>query len=297
MSEKNAALAQARVNNVTQYFMEKVAEQVDTLPDVIGSGEAKRLTANLVIRGNSALEECGADWSKVDAAKFMMDCVRMVTLGLDAGNNECYAIPYNNKKSGKVELQCSPSAKGYQKLALLYSVGKKIIDFSCFTIKEGDTFTVKRTPGNDIWTYEEDVFGSGKRKGYVTIVTYEDGTSKIMTHSLEDIEKRRNASKAPNSPAWTKWYDEMAQAKAIRRHATRISIKLPDGAGKALKEMEDQAAEQEMKDVTPETIALPEMENNSGENVEAQEEAPAMIKAPAFAGGQYAFTDESWMEG
>lgn len=297
MSEKNTALAQARVNSVTQYFMSKVAEQVATLPDVIGSGEAKRLTANLVIRGNSALEENGKDWSKVDASKFMMDCVRMVTLGLDAGNNECYAIPYNNKETGKVELQCSPSAKGYQKLVLLYSVGKKIIDFSCFTIKEGDTFTVKRTPGNDIWTYEEDVFGSGQRKGYVTIVTFEDGTSKVMTHSLEDIEKRRKASKVPNGPAWTKWYDEMAQAKAIRRHATRISIKLPDGAEKALKEMEDQAAEQEMKDVTPETIALPEMENNSSETAQPQEEAPATVKAPENSGEQYAFPDESWMEG
>lgn len=294
-NEQNTALAQARVNNVAKYFMDQVSRYVQSLPDVIGGGEAGRLTANLVIKASSMLEEQGKDWSNVDAAKFMMDAIKMVTMGLDAGNNECYPIPYNNNKTGKVELQCSPSAKGYQKLAIQYAVGKKIAAFSCYTIKEGDKFTLKRTPGNDIWEYAEDLFGSGKARGYVTIVDYADGTSQVMTHSIEDIEKRRKASKAPNSPAWTKWYDEMAHAKAIRRHATRISLKLPDGVKKAMDEVE----EQEMKDVTPETIELelPAVQPAPETHIEVDPEPvriePVQQEEPEFP--DQLPLDESWM--
>lgn len=291
---QNAALEQARVNQVAKVFTDRVKKYIENLPDIIGRGEAARLTTNLVIKANAVLEEQGKNWSHVDAAKFMMDAVKMITMGLDAGNNECYPIPYYNNSTKKIEMQCSPSAKGYHKLVMQYAVGRNISSFNCYTIKEGDKFTIRHVAGNDIWSYEEDIFGSGKTKGYVTIVNFVDGTSQVMTHSLDDIEKRRKASKAPNSPAWTKWYDEMAHAKAIRRHASRIAIMLPDGAQKVWDEVE----EQEMKDVTPDTIALPEFDKPIPEQLCEPEADPTPVEPMPQEEPDYMDQlpiDEAWM--
>ena len=65
-----------------------------------------------------------------------------------------------------------------------------------------------------MWSYEEQPFSSGEVAGYVTIAVYEDGTSSVMTHTTDDIEKSAKASKAPNSPAWKNWYTEMALAES-----------------------------------------------------------------------------------
>ncbi len=243
-------LQQAQNNSVQSYFVNQVGNYLKDLPDVIGEGEGRRLAFNLVVRSAAALEAGGYTWQDVDIKKLTMDYVRMVTLGLDASNDECYPIPYRNTKTKKVELQCEPSAKGLKKLVMQYAVGRKIIDFRAFAIREGDSFRLTRTPGDDKWEYQEAIFGSGKVLGYVTIIIYEDGSSNVMTHSLEDIEARRQASKSPNSPAWKNWPIEMALAKATRRHCKAISIKLPDAQAKALDAV-DQQEMKEVQDVAP----------------------------------------------
>jgi len=249
------AVKQAVNNTVIGYFANEVSKFVRTMPDIISASEARRLTMSLVIKASSALEEAQLPWNKVDTKKFVNDTVRLVTMGLDAGNNEAYAIPYKNPKTGKIDLQCMASSKGLQKLVELYAI-KPIKDFRSFMIKEGDNFTVTHTSAGDSWVFEEDVFGTGKVRGYVTIVIYEDDICNVMTHSKADIDKRRAASKAPNSPAWTKWYDEMAMAKAVRRHCNKISIRMPSEVKAAFDALDEEESEQITKDATPPTIAL-----------------------------------------
>ena len=259
------------------YFANEVSKFMRTMPDIMSDSEARRLTTSLVIKASSSLEEAKIPWNKVDQPKFVNDAIRIVTMNLDAGNNEAYAIPYNNPKTGKVDLQCMPSAKGLKKIVELYSV-KPIRDFREFVIKEGDIFKVSHTPIGDSWEYDEDVFGSGKTRGYVTIVTYEDDVCNVMTHSKADIEKRRQASKAPNSPAWKNWYDEMALAKATRRHCGKITTKMPSAIQDAFDAVDDAEAEQVTKDVTPPTIGI-DMGHPAGDQIvqepqEAQEPIP-----------------------
>lgn len=247
-------LQETKINRLAMSFANSIEKSISEATSSIDSAEAKRLTISLFVAGNSALENQGIPWSAVDTNKFAVDALRIVTLGLDASNSEAYAVPYKNPKTGKVDLQCSASAWGLKKLVQQYSIGKPIDDIKAFAIKEGDNFTIKRTPKDDIWSFEEDVFGEGKVRGYVTIITYTDGTSNVMTHSKADIEKRRSASKAPNSPAWTKWYDEMAIAKAVRRHCKKIAYRLPYDKEKAFNDLDDEKdverAVTEMKDVT-----------------------------------------------
>ena len=249
------ALQQSINNQVAGYFANEVSKYIRTMPGIMSDSEGRRLTMALVNIASSALEEAQLEWKNVDTKKFVDDTVRLVTMGLDAGNNEAYAVPYKNSKTGKIDLQCMASAKGLQKLVMMYAV-KPVFDFRPFVIKEGDSFKVTHTSAGDTWEYEEDVFGTGKTRGYVTIVIYEDGNCNVMTHSKADIEKRRAVSKAPNSPAWTKWYDEMAMAKATRRHCNKIAIKMPSEVKAAFDSLDDEEAEQVTKDATPPVIAL-----------------------------------------
>jgi len=257
----------------------------------MSDSEGRRLTMSLVIKASTALEEANLDWKNVDAKKFVNDTVRLITMGLDAGNNEAYAIPYKNPKSGKIDLQCMASSKGLQKIVELYSINP-IVYFRSFVIKEGDDFQLTHTPTGDTWEYQEDVFGTGKTRGYVTIVLFEDGVCNVMTHSKADIEKRRSASKAPNSPAWTKWYDEMALAKAVRRHCNKIAIRMPSEVKAAFESLDDEEAEQNTKDATPPTIAIdagpvmtptpePEGQEPSEDSPEPDPVAPTPAPEPA----------------
>jgi len=271
------------------YFSNEVSKFLRTMPEVISDSEGRRLTMALVIRANAALEEAQLPWSKVDAKKFINDITRVVTMGLDAGNNEAYAIPYKNPKTGKIDMQCMASAKGLQKLVMLYSV-KPLFDFRSFVIKEGDSFRVTHTSAGDVWEYDEDVFGEGKTRGYVTIAIYEDTNCNVMTHTKGDIEKRRQASKAPNSPAWTKWYDEMALAKAVRRHCNKIPIRMPSEVRAAFDAIDDEEAEQITKDATPPVIAL-----ESGPPAEPEEQDDHVEQDPGPDAPFLDPNDTSWM--
>ena len=268
----------SRLNRMATQIAETVMKGIDVNNGVVSAGEAKRLALNLFVRANAALEESKivldggrpAGWGDVDAPKFVMDAMKIVSIGLDAGNNEAYAIPYRNTKTGRVELQCSPSAWGLRKLVIQHSIGKPISDIRPFIIREGDRFTVRHTPKDDIWELSSDPFNSGEILGYVTIALYEDGTSQVMTHTLDDIKRLREASKSPNSPAWTKWGPEMAIAKAIRRHAKRITWKLPQSAQDAFNALE-----------SDEAAATLEIEANAGTQVVDLTPAPrAEIETP-----------------
>lgn len=282
MTQPNAQLQRASIKSAATFFAAQVAKLINEMPGLLADAEARRLTTNLVIKAQATMEEANGGpitWEQIDASKFVMDAVKVVTLGLDAGNNECYPIPYRNTTTKKYELQCSPSAKGMIKLILQYAAGnKRVTDFRGYVIKEGDKFTLKHTPGNDIWEYDQDIFGEGKTKAYITIAMYDDGTSFVMPHTKQDIEKRRAASKSPNSPAWTKWYDEMAMAKATRRHCNQIPMQMPRAVQEALDALDDDAPT--TKDITPPTIALPQPEPTTEPQEAPQDQEPELEKAP-----------------
>jgi recombinational DNA repair protein RecT len=228
------------------------------MPGIVSSPEAMRLTTNLCLKIQAVMDEAKDpfSWEDINSAKFVTDAARLAMLGLDAMMNECYPIPYKNPKTKQIDMDCKPSSKGLVKLLLTYTAGTKpVTKFQRLVIHEGEKFKIKRVPGNDIWEYEEDVFSEKKTIGYVTIASFEDGTSSVMAHSKADIEKRHKASKSPDSPAWLKWYDEMALAKAARRHINEIPMALPKLLTEALETLDDDD-EVPMKDVTPPTIAL-----------------------------------------
>lgn len=280
-------------NNLQQYatnFAVRISEQITDmgLGSYIKTAEQKLLAFNLYVKGNAALEEANLKWNQIDGHKFMAGTIDAVLNGLNAENNEVYTIPWRNPKTGLYDLQVTTSAWGYRKIAIESCVGKKLVDIQPFVIREGDSVTLHRKPNNDEWELNVDPFSEAEIKGYLTIATYEDGTSQVMTHTLGDIEKRKQASKAANSPAWRNWPVEMAIAKAVKRHSKRI----PKSRKPVLEERLDQISfdkseaiiAEAYSEVTEEIKELPTETIDAGEFLgeikqESKQEEPAEVEA------------------
>ena len=239
------------------YVQKNVQGAIAQMPDLINASEATRLTLNI---WSAALDSIANsrkpfEWTQDGIRGFITQAIKYVALGLDAVNNEIYVFPYGN------QMTITPSAHGLVKLAKEYAVGdRKILDILPFVIRKGERFAVTYGAKTDEWEYHNILFNDAEPLGYVTVLVYDDGTSRVMEHTLQDIAKRRKASKAPNSPAWTQWEIEMSKTKAVRRHATTVNIKLrPELEKVGVKRFDDLPDIDDLKDVTPDVIELPEV--------------------------------------
>ena len=193
----------------------------------VSQDTAEQLALGAVIAAETAIEnsKTGVTWKKVDTGKFVADVFRMIGYGLDFANKEVYVVPYRNPSTGLFDLTTPISADGLVKLARKYSI-KPIGDFFRFIVRDGDEISLSYGTKPD-WTYKPVLFKEGTVLGYLTVINYEDGTCNPLITTKEEVERRRAKSKAPNSPAWTDFYDYMALAKATRRHMKLLSIDLP----------------------------------------------------------------------
>lgn len=261
---------------MTQYFQEQVGRAVASMPELISSSEAKRLTLNLVVAAQNSIEKDGNKfkWTNGNISDFLSQLIMHVTAGLDAANNEVYAYPYKNK------MAVMPSYKGYRKMVKEHAVGTPVTDILCFVVREGEKFHVRYGRDGDDWDYESIPFNTAPVVGYVTVALYEDGTSRVMEHTLEDIEKRMKANPAGTSPAWKNWPIEMGKAKAIKRHAKTIDIRLRPEVERVANIIDEDDFES-FKDVTPPMIMLPEgfeEEIEEEETIPEPEPAPVVVK-------------------
>lgn len=211
--------------SMTDYFQEQVLQAVATMPDFVTTSEARRLTLNIVVAAQDSIEKTQRSknpfaWSQKNIPDFITQMVKAVTAGLDASNDEVWVYPYGQK------MTVSPSYRGYLKMVKEHSIGKEVKDMLVFVVREGETFSVKYGVHTDDWEYDSKMFNDAPPLGYVTVLVYEDGTCRVMEHTLMDIEKRKRANPMGESPAWKNWPVEMAIAKAIKRHARTVNLRL-----------------------------------------------------------------------
>lgn len=123
-----------------------------------------------------------------------------------------------------------------------------------------------------------------------------------MEHTLADIaaRKAKAGSGKGTSPAWEQWPIEMAKAKAIKRHARTVNIKLkPELEKVGVQHMEDLPDFEQIKDVTPDVIELPEVAESEPEKVTAEVEVMPDEDVPlpfGYGDSGQGQIDESWMK-
>lgn len=155
--------------------------------------------------------------AKFGKPQIMAGLMKGAFLGLDFMSKECYLIPYGN------QLQYQTSYTGDVKLAIKYST-KPIKKIESAIVREGDEFTTWTENGVTKYSYKPITFNNKSIIGAFAACIYEDGDQIVEMMSVEDLENTRSASKAKNSPAWTRFTSEMYRKTVLRRLCKRIPI-------------------------------------------------------------------------
>ena len=153
--------------------------------------------------------------------------VQSAHFGLDFLNNEAYLIPYKEK------LDFMPSYKGLVKLCMRYST-RPIKTIYAKLVKEGDTFEESVVNGEPSIDFHPKPFNDGKIIGAFAVCLYKDGGMVYESMSLADLEQCHKSSKAPGSPAWSKFRGEMFRKVVLRRLSKQIPIDIDEKLAEAM---------------------------------------------------------------
>ena len=164
-----------------------------------------------VLQDTKGIEQC----QPITVARTML---KGAFLGLDFFNKECYAIPY------KDNLQFQTDYKGEIKLAKKYSFNP-IKDIYAKIVRQDDDFQEAIVNGQQTINFTPVPFNNGEIIGAFAVCLFQDGSMLYETMAKQEIEStRKNFSKAPNSPAWTKTHGEMYKKTVLRRLCKLIEL-------------------------------------------------------------------------
>ena len=193
-----------------------IVEIQDALPNAIGK-HAKEMAIQFVKTGyaaisqNPTLQQC-----TIKSLIRSMQQSASVNLPIDK-RQLAFFVPYKNK--GVMEAQLQISYLGLMELA--YRSDKvKSITANCIYESERDNVKIKRVDGR---FYVEHPFSfeqpTGKMIAVYATAEVEGIPPQTVVLRKEEVERYRSKSKAPDSPAWTDFYDAMAKKTAIRQLA------------------------------------------------------------------------------
>lgn len=104
----------------------------------------------------------------------------------------------------------------------------------------------------------------GELIGVYAVAKQEDDV-KIVTMSINDIDRARAASKSPGGKAWSEWYDRMAEKSALHRLRKRVGL-VDDESEEALKKLDDEFEDDAPVDRSTGEIRQPEMPSQPTES-------------------------------
>ena len=187
--------------------------RVDLAPMLAESGQSfdrLRTVFMTAVQQNPDILECSEISIKREIRKCAAD-------GLVPDNKEAAMIPY------KGELQYQPMVLGIIKR--VKELGG-VFSIVCKLVHEKDEFVLDEADPDSL-SHKADPFSKDRGEVVGGYAIFRDDQKRVMhleTMSVEDFEKVRKASKAPNSPAWRDWRNEMYRKAVLRRGAKYISI-------------------------------------------------------------------------
>ncbi|WP_061317507.1 RecT family recombinase [Clostridium botulinum] len=216
MVNTKAVLLQETANNLNTLL----AAKAKALPKTFNK---TRFLQNCmtVLQDTRNIEKCNS----TSVARTML---KGAFLGLDFFNKECYAIPYNDYKTGKCHLEFQTDYKGQRKLMKQYSV-RPIKDIYAKVVREGDEFEEIIDKGIPTINFKPKSFSNEKIIGVFAVALFEDDGLLYETMSAEDVEKikvgfAKKDREGKYSKAWTTTPEEMYKKTVIRR--LRKSVEL-----------------------------------------------------------------------
>ena len=217
------AVARQQPTNVADALKTSKAAISRALPDGF-TGGAERF-ARLVltaVRLEPKLNQC-TPMSVLGAA------MQAAQLGLEPGVlGQAWLIPYRNRDTGHLEASFQLGWRGLVALA-----GRSGFLLSGGAVRPGDVFDYELGIHQRL-RHVPDPYIEGDRPGELWWSIARDRETSVVAAiavlNRAQVEKRRKASKSPDSPAWRNWYDEMALGKAAREACRFLPLSVEMGA-------------------------------------------------------------------
>ena len=273
----NQSIAKAPI----AWSLELIKNFSEKNPGLMQSDVAQRCAMSAVSKVIDFMTEQRMSWDVIDTSRLSRILLRLAVLGLDADAGDWYAYSRLNSKTNLQQFEPAPSYNGERKLRIKYSIGSfgKIKDIQAITIRKGDKLVIKRDlmgRCKDV-DYEPIPFNKEEIIGYLGVTYFEDGTTTIKEFTPEKIETYHKAN--PNkSPAWDKWYEEMAHAKVIKHTSREYQYEVPSTMKRMIAEMDIEDIDENIDalensiDITPDGEVLDRLPAQVPEQVAEKQE-------------------------
>lgn len=154
------------------------------------------------------------DLIKADRSSLFTSCMECAGDGLLPNGKEAALIAYGQK------VQYQPMVRGVYRV--VRRTGKyRIFNAHCVYMK--DQYHEEKGMNPNLVHVPADEPRGEFRKVYAVSVTNE-GVGDFESMTRDEVERVRKMSKAPNSPAWTNSWEEMAKKTAVHRLAKRMDL-------------------------------------------------------------------------
>lgn len=246
------AVANSGGTSLSEYLINSLEANKEVIPVDVNQ---QRLVLNSleVVRGNDTLTRYMNQYAQNGHAAIQLKTaiLKCAVLGLDPMMKEAYFIPYGSN------LTVMKDWRGDIKLCMKYS-SRPILTIDAKLIKKADKFRSGNRDGKPFLEHEETWFSDDpeaeKIVGAYAVVTYKDGGVQYDVMTTAEIENSRNASKAKNSPTWTKYWGEMAKKTVIHRLCKHIPIAF-ENAFQAATFDEDTAIETDAQKIAEQDVS------------------------------------------
>lgn len=143
--------------------------------------------------------------------------------GLVPDSKEAVLLPYWDKEKKVYLANYQPMVHGVIKR--MKELGG-VFNIVCNLVYANDEFVLDEADPDSL-SHKADRFSKDRGEVVGGYAIFRDEHKRVMhleTMSADDFEKVRKASKAPDSPAWRNWRDEMYRKAVLRRGAKYISV-------------------------------------------------------------------------
>ena len=206
------------MTNALQNQLSSVSENLSTMLQKKADALPRNFNETRFLQNCLTVLSETKDIEKIEPRSVARTMLKGAFLGLDFFNKECYAICYGG------QLQFQTDYKGEIKLAKLYSINP-IKDIYAKLVKKGDSFEAFIRDGKQTLNLTPITFNDEAVIGAFAVVYFQDGSMQYDEMSAKEIEAtRKNYSKVPHGPAWTKSPGEMQKKTVLRRLCKLIEI-------------------------------------------------------------------------
>lgn len=218
----NGLPAASQVNQSAATAAQRQARPVDTLRDLLTRSKSqiamalpRHMDADRLIRVALTTFQKTRELANCETMSVLQAVIESAQLGLEPDGvlGHAYLVPYK----GKAKLIVG--YKGY--IALGYRSGQ-VASFAAHVVHENDRFAFEYGI-NEKLEHRPKLDGNrGKPVCVYAVARMKDGSYAFEVLGLDEVERLRNRSAMPNSPAWRDDWSAMAKKTAVRQLARWI---------------------------------------------------------------------------